>query len=245
LPRNSPRLSPATSLAHVRERIVACRRCPELRAYCRAVALTGKPEFADDRYWGKPVPSLGSAGARLLIVGLAPAAHGGNRTGRVFTGDSSGAWLSRAMFRAGFATVPHSVRRGDGFAPVDAFINAALRCAPPANKPTPEQLRRCSGHFRAELALLSRLQVVVGLGKIGFDAAIDRLAEFGYALPADGARPRFSHGAEYALGAPPGREPVALIASFHPSRQNTNTGKLTEAMFDAIFRRAQHILKYR
>lgn len=244
MPRNSPRTPDSRPLSLVRTRIVACRRCPELRAYCRAVALAGKREFAGERYWGKPVPSLGPADARLLIVGLAPAAHGGNRTGRVFTGDSSGAWLSRAMFRAGFATAPYSRKRGDGFAPVDAFITAALRCAPPGNKPTPEQLRRCSSHMRAELMLLPSLRIVVGLGKIGFDAALDRLSETGYVRPT-GSRPKFEHGAEYALGAPPGRRSIVLIASFHPSRQNTNTGKLTEAMFDAIFRRARRILKYR
>jgi uracil-DNA glycosylase family 4 len=232
------------ALALIRERTVACRRCPELRAYCRAIALAGKREFAGERYWGKPVPSLGSADARLLVVGLAPAAHGGNRTGRMFTGDSSGAWLSRAMYRAGFATAPYSRSRGDGFEPVDAFITAALRCAPPANKPTSEQLHNCSIHMRAELALLRRLRVVVGLGKIGFDAAFERLTEAGYSNAASG-RPKFAHGAEFSLLPPHGRGPLTLIASFHPSRQNTNTGKLTESMLDAIFARSRQILKNR
>jgi uracil-DNA glycosylase family 4 len=232
------------ALARLRERTVVCRRCPELRAYCRAVALAGKREFAGERYWGKPVPSLGTADARLLIVGLAPAAHGANRTGRMFTGDSSGAWLSRAMYRSGFATAPHSRARDDGFEPIDAFITAALRCAPPANKPTPGQMTNCAVHMRAELVLLRRLQVVVGLGKIGFDAAYDRLAEFGY-IHSRPSRPKFAHGAEYELQAPHGRRPLVLIASFHPSRQNTNTGKLTEPMLDAIFARSRDILKNR
>jgi uracil-DNA glycosylase family 4 len=233
---------PAEALALVRARIVQCRRCPELRAYCRAIAFAGKREFAGEQYWGRPVPSLGPVDARLLIVGLAPAAHGGNRTGRVFTGDSSGAWLSRAMFRASFATKPYSVRQGDGFQPVDAFITAALRCAPPANRPTSTQLLRCSGHMRAELFLLRRLRVAIGLGRIGFDAAVDRLIETGYAYSGT-RRPRFAHGAEYVLEPPAGREALVLLGSFHPSRQNTNTGKLTESMLDAIFERARRILK--
>jgi len=232
------------TLAGIRTRIVSCRRCPELRAYCRAVALAGKPEFAGERYWGKPVPGLRSIGARLLVVGLAPAAHGANRTGRMFTGDSSGAWLSRAMHRAGFATAPYSRSRGDGFEPIDAFITAALRCAPPANKPTPAQLSRCAGHMRDEIALLRRLRVCVGLGKIGFLAALSRLTEFGYDFAGPG-RPRFAHGAEHVLQAPKGRAPLVLIASFHPSRQNTNTRKLTEPMLDAIFARSRQILKNR
>src|SRR5579859_1973044 len=137
------------ALDALRERVVACRRCPELRAYCREIGLAKKREFAAQTYWAKPVPGIGPATARLLIVGLAPAAHGANRTGRMFTGDSSGAWLSRALYRAGFATAPYSRRRGDGFRPLDAFITAALRCAPPGNKPTPDQLSKCAVHFRA------------------------------------------------------------------------------------------------
>jgi len=191
-------MTPSQTLADLRRRIVACRRCPELRAYCRAVALAGKREFAGERYWGKPVPGLGSPGARLLIVGLAPAAHGANRTGRMFTGDSSGAWLSRAMHRAGFATAPYSRSRDDGFEPIDAFITAALRCAPPANKPTPGQMTRCASHMQDEIALLHRLRVCVGLGKIGFDAAYARLTEFGYSFAGPG-RPRFVHGSESVL----------------------------------------------
>lgn len=224
------------TLEAVRERIVACRRCPELRRYCAAIARTRKREFADDVYWGKPVPSIGRADARVLIVGLAPAAHGGNRTGRMFTGDGSAAWLAPALYQTGFATQPTSTHRGDGFELIDAFMTAAARCAPPKNKPTKEQLARCAVHMRAELELLSDLRVVVGLGKIGFDIAFDRLRERGYAPDGKG-RPRFSHGAEYVLRAP-GRRDIALLGSYHPSRQNTNTGKLTLPMLRSVFARA-------
>jgi len=234
----------ASTLRRLRERIIECRRCPELRRYCAAVAREGKREFAGESYWGKPVPSLGDARARLLIVGLAPAAHGGNRTGRMFTGDGSAAWLSRSLYRFGFATAPHSIRRGDGFRLVEAFITAALRCAPPGNKPTREQLARCAGHMRDELDLLRRVRVAVGLGKIGFDTCSARLVEAGYHFGGR-ALPRFTHGAEYAATPPAGRPPLTLIASFHPSRQNTNTGVLTQAMLDAIFRRARTLIDRR
>lgn len=224
----------------LRERVVACRRCPELRAYCRDVGRAKKREFSGETYWAKPVPSIGPASARLLIVGLAPAAHGANRTGRMFTGDSSGAWLSRALYRSGFATAPHSIRRGDGFAPIDAYITAALRCAPPHNKPAADQLERCAPYLRSEIELLRRLRVVVGLGKIGFDNIARALESFGYAHSE--RRPRFAHGAASTMSAPAGRRPLTLIASYHPSRQNTNTGVLTAAMLDSVFRRARGVL---
>lgn len=233
-------MSATCSLSDIRARTIACNRCPELRAYCRAVGLAKKREFADAKYWAKPVPSIGHADARLLIVGLAPAAHGGNRTGRMFTGDSSGAWLARALYRAGFSTTPHSRDRGDGFAPVDAFITAALRCAPPKNKPTREQLRRCAPFLREEIAVLRRLEVVVGLGRIGFDRGLAALRDAGYRRPAAGAR--FAHGATYRLEPPAGKQPLWLLASYHPSRQNTNTGKLTKAMLDGVFARARRLL---
>ena len=222
-------------------RVVKCTRCPELRAYCREVARVGKREFAGETYWARPVPGNGKASSRVLIVGLAPAAHGANRTGRMFTGASSGAWLSRAMYGAGFATAPFSVRRGDGFAPVDAFVTAALRCAPPGTKPNPAQLERCSSYLRSEVELLRDLRVVIGLGAVGYRAAARALADVGY-RPRAGARPAFAHGAELAMDGPPGREPTVLVASYHPSRQNTNTGVLTRAMLDAIFRRARRIV---
>jgi len=228
------------TLTQARRRIVACRRCPELRRYCAEIARARKREFAGDTYWGKPVPSTGPKDARLLIVGLAPAAHGGNRTGRMFTGDGSAAWLAPALYETGFATQPTSQRRGDGFELVDAFMTAAIRCAPPKNKPAPRQIANCAMHMRAELALWKDVRVVVGLGKIGFDIAYDRLRERGYGAGTRG-RPRFAHGAEYTLHAT-GKTTLALIGSYHPSRQNTNTGKLTAAMLRAIFARARDLL---
>ncbi len=225
-------------LEGVRRRIVACRLCPELRAYCRRIALEKKPQYASETYWGKPVPSIGDARARLFIMGLAPAAHGGNRTGRMFTGDGSALFLARALFRAGFATQPTSERRGDGFELKDAFMSAALRCAPPGNRPTPVQLARCADHVRAELEILTRLRVVLALGKIGFDNIYSRLRERGYASD---ERPRFAHAAEYRLTAP-GRPDLILMGSYHPSRQNTNTGVLTQAMLDRVFIRARRLI---
>jgi uracil-DNA glycosylase family 4 len=229
------------TLAAVRARIVACRRCPELRRYCAQIARARKREFAHEVYWGKPVPSIGRADARVLIVGLAPAAHGGNRTGRMFTGDGSATWLARALFETGFATQPTSKHRDDGFELIDAFMTAALRCAPPKNKPTPRQIANCTIHMRAELDLLPRLHVVVGLGKIGFDIAYDRLRERGYAVDGASGRPRFSHDAAYTLRAE-GRSDLTLLASYHPSRQNTNTGKLTFAMLRSVFARARKLI---
>ncbi|MDQ2818688.1 MAG: uracil-DNA glycosylase [Candidatus Eremiobacteraeota bacterium] len=223
----------------VRSRTIRCARCPELRSYCSEVAARRKAEFSGERYWGRPLPSLGRADARLLIVGLAPAAHGGNRTGRMFTGDSSGNWLARALYRNGFATTPISRCAGDGFQLEGAVITAALRCAPPGNKPTRLQLARCAVHMRAELDLLADLRVAVGLGKVGFDALLQRLAERGYALARP--RPRFAHGAEYGMVSS-GSCHISVLACFHPSRQNTNTGKLSEAMLDAVFARAKEIL---
>jgi uracil-DNA glycosylase len=231
---------PATSdLDTIRKRIVACRRCPELRAYCRRIALEKKPQFAAETYWGKPVPSIGRASAQLLIMGLAPAAHGGNRTGRMFTGDGSALFLARALYRAGFATQPASLRRGDGFELIGAFMSAALRCAPPGNRPTPAQLTRCADHLRAELDLLTSLKVVLALGKIGFDNIHARLRERGYASP---TRPAFGHGAEFHLSAK-GRGDIILMGCYHPSRQNTNTGVLTQAMLNKVFLRARRLLE--
>ena len=227
-------------LESIRRRIVACTRCPELRRYCARVARVRKREFAGFTYWGRPVPGLGAADAELLIVGLAPAAHGGNRTGRMFTGDGSAAWLAPALFRAGFATQPLSVQAGDGFELRNAFMTAALRCAPPKNKPTVRELRNCAEHMRAELDALERVRVVIALGKIAFDTILARLRERGYQVPRP--KPRFAHGAEYRLEAD-GAPALKVIASFHPSRQNTNTGKLTRAMLDGVFRRARAALR--
>jgi uracil-DNA glycosylase len=226
------------TLATVRRRIVACSRCPELRAYCRRIAREKKREFAGEHYWGKPVPSIGPASARLFIMGLAPAAHGGNRTGRMFTGDGSARFLARSLYRAGFATQPVSLRRGDGFELIDAFMSAALRCAPPANRPTRPQLARCAIHLRSELDLLTNMRIVIALGKIAFDNILGRLRERGYVAPRG---IRFAHGCEYRLTVP-GKADLLLLGSYHPSRQNTNTGKLTQVMLDAVFRRARRLL---
>lgn len=217
--------------------IVACERCPELRAYCARIAAEKKRAHRDDDYWGRPVPAFGDPHARVVLVGLAPGAHGSNRTGRMFTGDASGVWLYRALFRAGFANQPEQRDRGDGLVLHDALITAALRCAPPGNKPEPAQLRRCFPYLRAEFEALANLRVVVGLGAIGTRAATDALAVADYTLR---ERHRFAHLAE-TTATHPRRSPVTLLSSYHPSRQNTNTGVLTEPMLDAVFSRAREL----
>jgi uracil-DNA glycosylase family 4 len=224
-------------LALVREQIVSCERCPRLRTYCARIAREKKAAHRDDHYWGKPVPGFGDPQARLLILGLAPAAHGANRTGRVFTGDGSGDFLMRALHRTGFANIPTSRRVDDGLALQDAYIAAAVRCAPPDNKPTPAELRTCQLHLEAEIAALARLQVVVALGKIAFDAWWRIMAARNVSLK---PRPLFGHGLRYGVPSIP-----AVIASYHPSRQNTNTGKLTPAMLESVFRKARRLLETR
>jgi uracil-DNA glycosylase len=190
--------------------------------------------FAHEEYWGRPVPSMGGASARLLVLGLAPAAHGGNRTGRVFTGDRSGDWLFRAMHRAGFASQPTSVARGDGLRLVDSYIAAVAHCAPPDNKPLPEEVRNCRPFLARELELLEDVRVVVALGKIAFDAAWDAYCE---RAARRAPRPKFGHGAECRLPGGP-----LLVGCFHPSQQNTFTGRLTEPMLDAVFARARNAI---
>jgi len=220
--------------------LIACRRCPELRAYCARVAKEKRRAYLDWTYWGKPVPAFGDPHARVLLVGLAPGAHGSNRTGRMFTGDASGEWLFRALFRAGFANRAEAVQRDDGLVLDDALITAAIRCAPPQNKPTPAQIKRCASYLDADVQALERLRVVVGLGAIGTRAAFDALVRGGFAFA---ARPVFAHGAEAAASEIGGAgRSVVLIASYHPSRQNTNTGKLSEPMLDRIFARARAIV---
>jgi uracil-DNA glycosylase family 4 len=224
-------------LVAVRERIVECERCPRLRRYCVEVGRTRKRAFRDEIYWAKPVPGFGDPLARLLIVGLAPAAHGANRTGRVFTGDgvgASGDFLMDALHRAGFASIPTSRHPGDGLALRDAYIAAAVRCAPPDNRPTPEEIASCLPHLDAELSALPRVRVVVALGRIAFDAWLQLLKHRGHPIR---PRPVFEHGTSYAM--PDGR---ALIACFHPSRQNTNTGKLTAPMMRRVFAAARRTL---
>jgi uracil-DNA glycosylase family 4 len=227
-----------TALEEIEARLSVCTRCPELRAYCAEVARVRKREYRDQTYWGRPVPAFGDPQARIALVGLAPGAHGSNRTGRMFTGDASGVWLYRALHRAGFANQPEQRDRNDGMILHDVFITAAARCAPPQNKPTPLQLRRCASYLREELAALTRLRVVVGLGAIGTKAAIDALASAEYAFP---ERPRFVHGAVYVAQRRTAPETIALLCTYHPSRQNTNTGVLTEPMFDAIFEQARRL----
>jgi uracil-DNA glycosylase len=226
-------------LGEIQASVVACERCPELRAYAARVARERKRAHRDCTYWGRPVPSFGDPRARVMLVGLAPGAHGSNRTGRPFTGDSSGGFLYPALHRAGFSSQPHAVDRNDGLTLRDCFITAAVRCAPPRNKPTPIELRNCFPYLLEEFDALPRLRVVIGLGAIGFAAALKVLRERGFAY--DSAARAFAHGFE--LVARRGRRTITAIASYRPSRQNTNTGKLTAPMFDAIFRRANEILK--
>jgi uracil-DNA glycosylase family 4 len=223
-------------IAQLNATVVQCRRCPRLVAWREKVAKEKKREFREWDYWGKPVPSFGDANARLLIVGLAPAAHGANRTGRMFTGDSSGRWLYRALHKAGFANQPSWERRDDGLELIDCYITAAAHCAPPDNKPLPREIENCGEYLDAELRLLKNLRVIAALGKIAFDQTLRALERSGLELPKP--LPKFSHGAAYSLSSR-----LTLIASYHPSRQNTNTGKLTEKMFDDVWEKAQTLLK--
>ena len=230
--------APAQSLAVLNARIVACDRCPRLRAYCAEVARVRRRAYADCEYWGKPVPSFGDPDARVLVLGLAPGAHGSNRTGRIFTGDGSGDFLYPVLYEAGFASQPRDVSRDDGMKLTDLWISAVVRCAPPANKPIPAELRNCAPWLDEEIRLLPNLRVVVCLGKIAFDAFLSHLLRAGQISARSGFT--FRHGAEYAL---PGG--LTLIASYHPSLQNTNTGKLTRPMFLAVFHRARQLASMR
>jgi uracil-DNA glycosylase family 4 len=222
------------SLRMLHERVVACDRCARLRTYCGAVAREKRRAYSDWNYWGKPVPGFGDERARLWVIGLAPAAHGGNRTGRVFTGDRSGDFLFAALHRAGLANQPTSVRPGDGLKLTDCYISATARCAPPANKPLPEEVAACADFLDAEWRLLKRKRVLLALGKIAWDACLALAARNGVALPRP--RPVFGHGVEVRLS-----ESLALIGSYHVSQQNTFTGKLTSAMLDNVLNRAQQI----
>jgi uracil-DNA glycosylase len=223
------------TLPDVNRAVVACISCPRLRTHCRRIAREKKREFRDWDYWGKPVPSFGDPGARLLIVGLAPAAHGANRTGRMFTGDSSGAWLYEALHRFGFSSQPQAISRDDGLELRDCYVTAAARCAPPANKPGPIELERCRPYLEAELRLLSRVRVVVTLGRVAHESWLRTAGWWATLAPRE--RPRFGQGVVTPM--PDG---VTLISSYHPSRQNTNTGKLTRAMWHAVFRVARESL---
>jgi uracil-DNA glycosylase family 4 len=228
----------ANSLSLIERAVVRCTRCPELRAYIAEVGAEKRRAYRDCNYWAKPVPGFGDPKAQVIIVGLAPGAHGSNRTGRPFTGDASGDFLYPALYRAGFASQPNAIDRDDGLRLLDAFITAAVRCAPPKNKPTPSEMRNCFPYLIEEFEALSRVRVAVGLGSIGFNAIVAALREIGYQL--EPAKPKFGHGAEVV--ATRGRERMHAIASYHPSRQNTNTGVLTVPMFDAIFTRARQLV---
>jgi uracil-DNA glycosylase family 4 len=222
-----------TTLKQVNAAIVTCERCPRLRQYCAAVAQEKRRAFREETYWGKPVPGFGDPQAQLLMVGLAPAAHGGNRTGRMFTGDRSGDFLYAALHRAGFANQPTATARDDDLQLRDAYIAACGRCAPPDNKPTPAELANCRPYLIEELRLLKKVRVIVTLGKIAFDNVLVVLADRGMVLPKP--RPAFGHDVVYHL------DRYTLIGSYHPSQRNTQTGLLTSAMFDRIFQQARDV----
>ena len=224
-------MEPRTVALHrLAEEIAGCRACPRLVAWREQVGREKRAAFRHETYWARPVPGFGDPDAELLVVGLAPAAHGGNRTGRVFTGDRSGDWVFGALHRAGYANQPTSTDAGDGLRLEGAYVAAAVRCAPPANRPTPAERDRCLPYLTRELDLLERVRVIVALGQFAYEAVVRVLP------PAARPRPRFGHGVEVAL-AGGGR----LICSYHPSQQNTFTGKLTAPMFDAVFARAREI----
>jgi uracil-DNA glycosylase family 4 len=218
------------ALAALTAEIVACRRCPRLVAWREQVAREKVARFRDETYWGRPVPGFGDPEARILLVGLAPAAHGGNRTGRVFTGDPSGDFLFAALYRAGLANQPESRRADDGLTLIGAYVAAAVRCAPPGNKPLPEERDNCAPYLQRELALLHRVRSVVALGSFAWDAALRAMAANGHRLA---VKPRFGHGAVVTVG------PYRLFGTYHPSQQNTFTGVLTPAMLDAVLAAAK------
>jgi uracil-DNA glycosylase family 4 len=210
--------------------LIDCRKCPRLVAWREQVAREKRAAYHDQEYWGRPLPGFGDAQARLLVCGLAPAAHGGNRTGRVFTGDRSGDWLYGALYRAGFANQPLSVHRGDGLRLRDCFVTACVRCAPPANRPTPEERDNCLPYLVEELRILKQIRVIVCLGAFAWDGALRALRMLGWVAA---RKPRFGHQAETVIG------PYHLLGSYHPSQQNTFTGRLTPAMLDAVMARAR------
>jgi uracil-DNA glycosylase family 4 len=233
-----------TTLEELNNAIVACRACPRLVTWREEVAQTKRRAYREEEYWGKPVPGFGDPAARLLLVGLAPGAHGANRTGRVFSGDGSGDFLFAALYRAGFANQPTSKRRDDGLRLHDCYITGVARCVPPQNRPTGEELSNCRPFFVQGLKLLDQVRVIMPLGQIAFDQTLRTLRDMGYNLP----RLAFGHGQYYDLAeyteeeGPLGRRLPQLLASYHPSRQNTQTGVLTAAMMDAVFAQARTLL---
>ncbi|HET7027213.1 MAG TPA: uracil-DNA glycosylase [Candidatus Limnocylindrales bacterium] len=221
----------ARDLDALRDGIVDCRACPRLVAWRELVAIEKVARFRDETYWGRPLPGFGDRDARILLVGLAPAAHGGNRTGRVFTGDASGDFLWAALHATGFADRPTSRRADDGLTLTDVRVASVVRCAPPANKPTPDERDRCLPYLAREIELMPRLRVVVALGAFGWDGTIRALAAVGVAIPRP--RPRFGHGAEASVGQ------YRLVGTYHPSQQNTFTGRLTPPMLEVVLERAR------
>jgi uracil-DNA glycosylase family 4 len=223
---------PFRSLKALNQAVIACRRCPRLVAWCEQIACAKRAAFRDEDYWGRPVPSFGDPDARVLLCGLAPAAHGGNRTGRIFTGDRSGDWLFGALYRAGFANQPQSRHRDDGLRLTDCYISACVHCAPPANRPTLEERDTCLEWLEAELPLLPSVRVIVCLGGFAWEGVLRTLRRSGHAAK---RKPRFGHGAEAVVG------PYVLLGCYHPSQQNTFTGRLTEPMLDAVLGRARQL----
>ncbi len=239
LSRGRAACAPGGAIGAIEAAVVRCRACPRLVAFRERVAAEKVRRHRGERYWGRPVPAFGDPAARLLVVGLAPAPHGANRTGRMFTGDDgggSGDWVAAGLHAVGLANRPTSRSPDDGLALAGALVTAAARCAPPGNRPTPEELRRCRPYLEAELAALPDLRVVLALGRIAFEAVLAAWPASGRGRPLE-PRPRFAHGAEVRLDGG-----VTLLASYHPSRQNTNTGHLTRAMWLAVFRRARALL---
>ncbi|MCI0379756.1 MAG: uracil-DNA glycosylase [Gemmataceae bacterium] len=216
------------------ERIVTCRQCPRLVAWREKIARDKRAAFRDETYWGRPVPGFGDPDARLLVVGLAPAAHGGNRTGRVFTGDRSGDWLYAALYRAGFANQPTSIQRGDGLKLQDCYITACVHCAPPDNKPTTTERDTCLGFLLEEMQLLKKVRVIVCLGAFAWNGALRTLKGLGHRPE---KKKRFGHGVAMPCG------PYVLLGSYHPSQQNTFTGRLTRPMLNAVFRKARVLME--
>jgi uracil-DNA glycosylase len=222
------------ALVALTDEIVSCRACPRLVTWRESVAVEKRAAFRDERYWGKPVPGFGDPAAHLFVVGLAPAAHGANRTGRVFTGDRSGDWLFASLHRTGFANQPTSTVADDGLTLRDAYVTAAVRCAPPDNKPTTEERNQCVPYLRRELTALTRVTVVVALGGFAYDVIARLVAGAGGSVPVP--RPKFGHGVEVGTGA------LTILGCYHPSQQNTFTGRLTEPMLDAVFLRARALI---
>ena len=215
------------TLVSLNQKIIKCKRCPRLASYIREVAKEKVKRFNDQKYWGKPLPGFGDFNAELLLIGLAPAAHGGNRTGRMFTGDGSGDWVARVLYEKGFATKPTSEQVGDGFSLINAYITASVRCAPPQNKPLKEELDNCSSYLKEEMAILKNVRVIVCLGRIAFDSCCKLLHIRGT---------KFAHGKSLRHGK------LVIISTYHPSRQNTQTGRLTWNQWSSIFSKAKKII---